>query len=435
MNQEESLRQQIGEIVAIDTHTHLGSEWLEGSDSVAERVKKVLLGGYLPAYLASAGSNLSDIVAESTPEDMMSKLGPYLDSLSATGTYSATLEAFRDLYGFAGDFSNSADVRELIAGISAAYEGGERKRWAEVLPKAGVEVAFKNVEAPYFTKYLPSLLAEERDIEKALLRAVPRVDSFLYGPFDLKGGEMLELSMPGMTKAFQGTMDALDMRPESFEEYLAFIEAAFKLYKRHGAVAVKLTIGFLRELRFGDVPRQDAGKVFDTRAGVTGQEQARAFQDYVMRSILDMCGDYNLPIQIHTGLQSGNDSNMPDCNPVALTNLFREKRFKNVRFVLLHGGYPYTGETAVLAKSFPNVYLDFSWLTLLSPMLCARCLGEWLQLVPSSKLMHGSDAHTAENLYSVTVRIRRVLSDVLGEMMKNQGPSGEPAMWQAWMRR
>lgn len=420
MDRAEDLAQRIDEIATVDTHTHLGSEWAQRPCSVEERVKAVVLGGYLRGYLVSTGAALSeDAYRELGPVEFLEEIAPHVEALKATGTYGATLEALRDLYGFEGNLGDGPAAKALVERIGAAYEAGEEKRWQEVFAKANVEVALKNVELPYFSEYLPSLPPERRRVETGLLRAVPRVDCFLFGPFRLKGSEMLEVSMPGMIEALDGTMRALNQQPEHFEDYLGLIEAAFDCYERCGAVGVKLTTGYLRELRFDEAPRREAEKVFSTRHAVKTLEEVRAFQDYVLRFVLEQCAAHDLPIQIHTGLQSGNDSNMPECNPIGLTGLFRERSFGDVRFVLLHGGYPYTGETGVLAKSFANVYLDCSWLTLLSPLVCARCLGEWLELVPWSKIMHGSDAHTAEEVYGVTKRGRKVLATVLGRMMED----------------
>ena len=211
---------------------------------------------------------------------------------------------------------------------------------------------------------------------------LPRVDSFLFAPFDLRGWDVLDIMIPHMQSAMDGIMDSLGIHPESFDDFMSLVDAAIKAFHDNGSVGVKLTIGYLRKFDFEETEYASAKAVFDKRAEVKTVEEAKPFQDYVMRVILDRLAQYGLPIQIHTGLQSGNDANLPDCSPISLIPLLRDKRYKDVRFVILHGSYPYTREAGVLAKSFPNLFLDFSWLTLLSPIACARCLEEWLQFVP-----------------------------------------------------
>jgi predicted TIM-barrel fold metal-dependent hydrolase len=412
------LSKRINGIVAIDTHTHIGKEGPGAAWKLGAQLKRVLFWNYPYQYLAAAGADLDDPALQSAGiEEVLVRLAPYWERIRATGTGGATLESFRDLYGFDGDFGDRKKVAELVKKIAAAYKGGEQNRWTEVFRKVNVELAMKNVELTYFTDYLPSQPPRDAAIERKLIRAIPRIDSYLFGPFRLEGSRMLELSLPGMNDALAATIAALRAKTRTLPEYLDMIRAAFRAYKRHGAVAVKMTIAYLRDLTFEDAPKAAAEKVFRNRAHVRDLAAARPFQAYVLRFILDRCAEHDLPIQIHTGLQAGNDSNMPECNPITLTNLFRDERFRRVRFVLLHGGYPYTGEMGVLARSFPNVYLDFAWLPLLSPAMCARCLEEWLEFVPSSKLMHGADVHTAEDMYVVTRRARRIIAEVLGRMV------------------
>ncbi len=421
---ESRLERQINRIVAIDTHTHIGKEVPGPAWTVEAQLKRVLLCNYSYQYLLAAGAELtagaewSDPALEQTAiEDVMVRLAPFYERVKATGSVGATLEALRELYGFDGDFGNRRKVAALTAKLAAAYKGGEQNRWVEIFERLNVELALKNVQLGYFTEYLPSLPPRGAAIERRLTRAVPRIDPFLFGPFHLKGSRMLEVSLPYQNEVLAATAKLLKAAPRTLADYLEMIRAAFRQYKQHGAVAVKMTIAYLRDLSFEDAPKAAAEKVFRSRVKVRELAAVRPFQAYVLRFILDRCAEHDLPIQIHTGLQAGNDSNLPDCNPILLTNLFRDERFQRVRFVLLHGGYPYTGEMGVLARSFVNVYLDFAWLPMLSPAMCARCLEEWLEVVPSSKFMHGADVHTVEDMYAVTRRTRRIIAEVLERLM------------------
>jgi len=95
---------------------------------------------------------------------------------------------------------------------------------------------------------------------------------------------------------------------------------------------------------------------------------------------------------------------------------------------LLHAGYPYLHETAVLVKAFHNAYLDFAWLPLISTELTARCLAEWLQIMPLNKLMHGADTHCVETLCIVTQRLRVILSRILSDMIFDKAISEDDAL-------
>ena len=417
----DGLLERIHKIQVIDTHTHIGLEGVQPPRKEGELVRQVLLSNYVSGALASAGVDLDDPAYRDLPTDaLMVALAPHMEAIRLNGTYQTALTAWKEWYGFHGDGSDPVAVAALVKKIESAYAQGEAHRWPEVFERAHVEVALKNVQLPYFEDYLPALPSEARQIEQRLFRTVPRVDSFLFGLFRLRGSPMLELTMPDMISAYEATTRVLGLEPATLSQCLDLIDAAFEHYHRHGAVAVKMTSAYLRDLRFDESTESEAQAAFDRRHHVATVADVKPFQDYLFLQILDRCAKYGLPIQIHTGLQAGCDANLPDCNPVHLTPILQNRRFKKVRFALLHGGYPYTSEMTVLAKSFPNVYLDFSWVPLLSPSVCRRCLNEWLDLVPVSKLMHGSDVQTVEHLHAITLRVRDLLADVLSDRIRSR---------------
>jgi predicted TIM-barrel fold metal-dependent hydrolase len=97
-------------------------------------------------------------------------------------------------------------------------------------------------------------------------------------------------------------------------------------------------------------------------------------------------------------------------------NLFQE--FPDARFVLFHGGYPYADEVGLLAKAFPNVYLDLCWMPLISPSMTADVLERWLELVPFNKIMWGGDVWSVEECYGAVLVFKDVLAQTLERKMK-----------------
>ena len=61
--------------------------------------------------------------------------------------------------------------------------------------------------------------------------------------------------------------------------------------------------------------------------------------------------------------------------------------YPRVKFDLFHISYPYQGELSVLAKLFPNVYVDFCWAHIVSPSVSRRTLHEFLEMVPVNKIL------------------------------------------------
>jgi predicted TIM-barrel fold metal-dependent hydrolase len=110
-----------------------------------------------------------------------------------------------------------------------------------------------------------------------------------------------------------------------------------------------------------------------------------------------------------------------------LVNLLIE--YREAKFDLFHGGYPYMGEVLALAKNFPNVYLDLCWLHIISPTAGARMLHEAIETVPANKIFaFGGDFIIPEGAYGHSVLARQVVSRVLTEKVEEGYLSDEEAL-------
>ena len=62
-----------------------------------------------------------------------------------------------------------------------------------------------------------------------------------------------------------------------------------------------------------------------------------------------------------------------------------------------------------------HVWLDSVWLPTLSYATAKRAFHEWLDVMPSDRIMWGADANHAEGIYGATEMTRRCLAEVLAE--------------------
>jgi predicted TIM-barrel fold metal-dependent hydrolase len=85
------------------------------------------------------------------------------------------------------------------------------------------------------------------------------------------------------------------------------------------------------------------------------------------------------------------------------------------KFILFHGGFPWVGETAVIGMKFRNVWIDSCWLPTLSYTMAKRAYQEWLESMPSDRIMWGADMVHAEGIYSATEFTRQCLAEALAE--------------------
>ncbi len=188
--------------------------------------------------------------------------------------------------------------------------------------------------------------------------------------------------------------------------------------KKDGICAIKIMLAYRRSIFFDNVCKADAEKIFDrlyTHPNANlSWEESKPMQDYMQHAVIRAATDLNLPIQVHTGMQTGSGNVIANSEPNLLTNLFM--RYKNARFDIFHAGYPYHSELAVLSKNFPNVYANLCWLPIISPWMAERVLNEWLEVIPVSKIFaFGGDYTIVEGALGQAIMTRKVVANVLQE--------------------
>ena len=179
----------------------------------------------------------------------------------------------------------------------------------------------------------------------------------------------------------------LQARPRTLPEYLdRVVTPTLERHKRGGAVAEKFEAAYLRSLAFDQVARAEAEKAYGGRADY------KALQDFLFRYIAAECGRLGMAIHIHTMAGAGGYFHVAGVNPLLLEPVLDDPALRGTRFVMIHGGWPFTHEmTALLEK--PNAYLDFSQQSLvIDPPVLAQTIREWLSFVPE-KVLFATDAY------------------------------------------
>ena len=201
----------------------------------------------------------------------------------------------------------------------------------------------------------------------------------------------------------------------------SLIDSVFAQDIKKGIQGAKFGVAYYRTLKFDDVSRETATAVFEKLKAdpdhIYPFEEAKPLQDFIFFKLLSLCEKYKVPVQIHTGLQTGSGNEITNANPTGLAKAFF--KFPGVKFCLLHAGYPYGGEMATLAKNFPNVYIDMAWSALISPAYTRRYLQEFIETVPNNKIMaYGGDSQTVEGAYGASVLARETVASTLIQMVK-----------------
>jgi len=178
-------------------------------------------------------------------------------------------------------------------------------------------------------------------------------------------------------------------RPATLDDFLKrVVLATIDRHKQGGAIAEKFEIAYLRPFDIGNPSRAEAEQGWASG----GKTNYKALQDYIFRAIATECGRLGMAVHIHTGSGAGSYFNLTGSNPLLLEPLFKDPALRQTKFVMLHGGWPFTRElTGLLMK--PNAYVDFSVQGLIGePAALAAVLRAWIEFVPE-KVLFGTDAY------------------------------------------
>ncbi len=381
---EERISTIINQIRIIDTHEHLTSE--ENRIKNAQNLDFTsLFKHYAKEDLISASNKkgLVELIYDTDYpiKDRWEILQPLYKSMRATGYGRVPLIAARDLYGISDINENT--IEELSLKIKEASKPG---LYHKILKeKAGIDVSIQDMG---HQKFNPEFYRH--------------VERFSHFTLVTSGSGIRNLGKQ------------YDTAIKNLEDYLDLFRTAFIEGVKSGMVGVKTGAAYLRILKFENVSKERGEEVFSLLLNnlPVSSEDVKALQDYLMHRMLDLVDEFDLPIQIHTGLHAGNGNIITNSKPSHLANLFME--YPDVNFIMFHGGYPYGGELATLAKNFPNVYIDMCWTYVISPSYSERYLHEWIETVPANKIMaFGGDYSFVEAVYAHSVMARQVIAKVL----------------------
>jgi len=397
----ERIRADIDSFPVFDTHEHL----LPSHLAVFEHMHLIrflshsyarqdfISAGLRPDFWERFWGNSGLDPAQEKPAQDWQALRPFLRASRNTAYCRYLLAACRDLHAFAAPDLDEDNWMALSNQIEAAYR---RPDWFGYVlgEKCRVKVALNDqtwggVDAGYDSRFI---------------RPVFRIDEFMVGDPTIK-------NMWGTSAAALAERWGVPIR--DFESFMAALDEGFRRHQAGGARAIKVAAAYWRSLESQLVSRLEAERNFNQF--IRGQYGADLGKvgDYVLGYAIEKAIAMGWPVQVHTGMLASNGSWLEYSKPTHLNRLFLQ--YPDARFDVFHGGYPYSEELGVLAKLFPNVYLDTCWLPLISPRAAADQLSKWLELVPSNKLLWGGDSRLVEQTYGSLLALKDVLAEVLAD--------------------
>ncbi len=386
-----SLLAEINQIKAIDNHSHV--ERVTNENEIDAEGDAIACGG----------------LEFSSPPPMRLRI----DNPIYTG-------AWFNFFGFRADIITEKSSREyLLVKNKIRREKGENYP-AWILDKLNIELMLAN------------RVAMGRGLDSKRFRWVAYGDPLLL-PFNTQKARQANSDVKffysqeeKLLKRFLSELKITKL-PATFEQYLkTVVTPTLERHKKGGAVAVKFVAAYYRSLDFAESSKAEAQSIYAKyfKGGEPTAEEYKKFQDYVFRFIATEAARLGLVVHIHTGGGCGHFFNLKTANPILLEPFLNDPNRK-AKIVLIHGGYPFTNETAFLLEK-PNVYADFSAQTfLLSPSALSRILKSWLEYEPE-KILFGTDASPAtpdvnweESAWLTNKTAREGLAIALTEMVND----------------
>ncbi len=385
-------------IKVINTHEH--QHWPEENGDLTYRLIHLINSSYLMSDIVSAGGQKMDWgrLDTITLLEYWKVNGEALDYSRSTSYYSHFIKGFQKLYDFDDPYFMESNFRHLSSQVEENYID-YRKWFDSAFRKAGFELMFLDQYwKPFNTEVVEPYYALVFHINPLVMQSSnrPEAEEELQGIYE-KARE------DGFTYS-------------TLDEYLKYCDHLFTKNIEKNAVCVKNSMAYSRSQYFEDVPYEVASKLYAKPSASLSADEARKIQDFLFHWIIQKSIESDLPIQIHTGYLAGNGNTLDNGKPVKLNNLFL--KYPDAKFVLFHGGYPWTGEYAALGKMFPNVFLDLVWLPQISREEAVHALDEMFDCVPYNKFFWGGDCSFIEESTGSLEFGRDVVVEVLAKRVK-----------------
>ncbi len=294
--------------------------------------------------------------------------------------------AWRELFDYGYKDAAAEHIKSLREARQriATAQGDRYPTW--VLNKTGTDIMLAN------------RVAMGKSLPNDRFKWVPFADMFL---FPLNNESFYRLDPDH--RAFVGSEERLLKKslgesgmatvPATFDEYLTFVSHTLERWKSDGAVALKFEFAYLRDLQIDNPTRSAAERIYSiyARSSEPTSDEYKTVQDFLFRYIALEAGRLDLAIHIHCASGFGSYYRTANGNPLALENLFNDPSLRKTKFVIVHGGWPYTKQAASLLLK-PNVYLDTSALLYFAyPTAAAEAMRIYMETAPD-KVLFGTDA-------------------------------------------
>jgi hypothetical protein len=319
-------------------------------------------------------------------------LRPFLDRVRSTSYFRYLLRGLNDLFGITEDDVFSDRWREASERVRH-YSCEQKGKGSDLCRRM-------RVVATVLDGKIDAADIRHLNVGDHRLVCVARLDQFIH--------------------VGRGLIETLDeYSGTDFERWLAVFDKCFRTAVGNGAAGFKSGLAYNRRIEYSDPSKDDAARIFESGLLTVSPAERVIYEDYMMNRLCRLCVEADVALQIHTGIQTGTGHILEDARPTLLASLCR--RHGDLRIDLFHGGYPWCIHAGLMAKYFPNVYVNGCWLHHISPSAYRAALTSWIETVPMNKIFAwGGDHNLLEHSYASLAMARQLVAEVLAGLV-NRG--------------
>ena len=206
--------------------------------------------------------------------------------------------------------------------------------------------------------------------------------------------------------------EAVGVPVRGLDDYSAAMSEQVRRWKAAGCVGLKMMSAELPE-----PSKADAAAAFRRLLSGHGGDMS-AIGPYLVHEAVSIAARENLVVAVHCGIIWDNWNNVYALHPKHMIPVMLSHR--DVKFDLYHAAFPWQRDMAVIAKAFPNAYLNLCWCHVMSQEMTVSALDEWLDLVPANKIsgFGGDYGKPVEKVFGHLTMAREDIARVLARRVE-----------------
>jgi predicted TIM-barrel fold metal-dependent hydrolase len=196
-------------------------------------------------------------------------------------------------------------------------------------------------------------------------------------------------------------------------------DAVADALERGGYRGLKSVIAYHTGLDISPASRDPGSGLSSLDKMRQGNDEAaeKGLRDHLLCRALELCMEYDVPMQLHTGIGDAG-INLVLSRPALLLDLLRSSAFRSCKVVLVHAGFPYHSEAGYLARVLPRVYCGVSEGIPFAASGARRIYLEILEMAPISKVLYGSDGYNLPEMSYIGATLgKTALSEALEDLV------------------